>query len=333
MQNENEDTMFGCLYSYLNGTRQKEGQIQLRNKLITYMAGLFFTVKAPIDHIDQSYLDTLQLREDCYTRGCIKIWTYYLSCKDRSVPSQAKYFYITSKDRMKFEAVNFLCSHYNNYGYILDKYTIGHLFGDVFKVLVFINGVCIQEAARPTFRDKSKTLNYSESVYLQYNSGTFTLLNNNNQKKNIEKPKWKTPTVQYTQEVTSVGKYALMDLKLKTYLGTGFVPPSRKNDQNIEIHTCRITDKIDLRDEQDRYAIVPINDSNSHKETVYIYVFRRDYLGHLFDITDDCTKKTVESVLLIIINNIPVETTDELVLTVTDSNVNVETVRKYVKRK
>ena len=153
--------MIKCLSIYLNVPLNPQ---QLVNTLLHQA----FITNGPT--IDEP-LETLQLNPHCFECGAIRLWTYNLHINDDTIPEKAKTFYREQPRRMK-QLLEQVCFE------SLDMYTVAHLFGDMYRVNVYINDVHVQEAAGMTLDQKP----WKHTVKLKHDNGVFKLIQKVKQK-------------------------------------------------------------------------------------------------------------------------------------------------------
>lgn len=132
------DPLFETMSRYLYGTSQKSQEIRLQ--LVCYMCSLLFDVQQPISTINDIANLPEQLNPKCYTYGAVRLWVHSINGK------KAKHYYYQNPPEMYKHATSFIMKSLGK-GYIFDKYTLLHLFGDVYQTEVYIDGIYVQEAA------------------------------------------------------------------------------------------------------------------------------------------------------------------------------------------
>lgn len=184
------DTLFRSLSFFLtrSSTTDKLAQIKLRNKLLIHLANVVFICKKPLTTLTLTLLNVLPVNPKCHLNGAVRLWVYRQSVKDTSIPSSAKDFVHLEESRFHMNMASFIMQHFNQYGYVEDGNVFAHLFGQVFKVDVFINSQNIFEMAVRTLDDDSDI--HTESLYLRFDNGQYSLklFNSKLKKKSLELP-------------------------------------------------------------------------------------------------------------------------------------------------
>jgi len=156
------DPLLETMSRYLYGTSRFAQDIRL--KLVYHMCNLLFPVDHPVTSIDDIANLPDALAAKCYTHGAVRLWVYSINL------TKAKHYYFQHADEMLKKAKMFISKSLGE-NYVEDRYTLLHLFGDVYQVEVYIDNIYVQEAA-------GLPLDYTpsgKSVYFKCDKGNYTV--------------------------------------------------------------------------------------------------------------------------------------------------------------